>query len=75
MRMYDDRRVMIVVDPGPRTTIYREVLTGGPRETGTDHEKRLIAVQIEQADRAIDTLVYDRYGLTPEECAIVEGWA
>jgi len=44
-------------------------------EAGTDHEKRLISVQIEQSDRAIDALVYDLYDLAPEEIAIVEGRA
>lgn len=38
----------------------------------TEHEKQLISLQIGQADRAIDTLIYDLYGLTPEEIAIVE---
>jgi len=29
--------------------------------------------QIEDTDRQIDTLVYELYGLTPEEIEIVEG--
>ena len=29
--------------------------------------------RIEMTDRQIDTLVYELYGLTPEEIAVVEG--
>ncbi len=38
----------------------------------TEHQKRLIEMQVEQADREIDGLVYDLYGLTPDERAVVE---
>ncbi|MEN6610567.1 MAG: hypothetical protein ABFC24_06985 [Methanoregulaceae archaeon] len=38
-----------------------------------DHEKTLFQRQIEATDAAIDKLVYELYGLTPEEIAIVEG--
>ena len=38
-----------------------------------DQEKTLLSRQIEATDAAIDTLVYELYGLTPEEIAIVEG--
>ena len=38
----------------------------------TDFEKNRITRQIESADRQIDELVYDLYGLTPEEIKIVE---
>jgi len=38
-----------------------------------DHEKTLLSRQVEAADGAIDALVYDLYGLTAEEIAIVEG--
>jgi len=34
--------------------------------------RRLIEMQVEQTDREIDALVYDLYGLTPEEIAVVE---
>jgi hypothetical protein len=40
-----------------------------------DHEKTLLSRQIEAADAAIDKLVYELYGLTAEEIAIVEGSA
>ncbi len=42
-------------------------------EVKTDHEKTLIDRQIEATDRQIDALVYELYGLTEEEIAIVEG--
>ncbi|MDO8871317.1 MAG: N-6 DNA methylase [Methanoregula sp.] len=38
-----------------------------------DHEKTLLSRQVEATDAAIDKLVYDLYGLTEEEIAIVEG--
>jgi hypothetical protein len=36
-------------------------------------DKKLYQRQIEATDRAIDALVYELYGLTEEEIAIVEG--
>jgi len=39
----------------------------------TEHEKTLLDRQIEATDRQIDALVYELYGLTEEEIAIVEG--
>ncbi len=38
-----------------------------------DHEKTLLTRQVEAADGAIDALVYELYGLTAEEIAVVEG--
>jgi hypothetical protein len=38
-----------------------------------EHEKTLLQRQVEATDAAIDTLVYELYGLTREEIAIVEG--
>ncbi|MDO8871305.1 MAG: hypothetical protein Q7V05_01040 [Methanoregula sp.] len=38
-----------------------------------DHEKTLLSRQVEVTDKVIDTLVYELYGLTKEEIAIVEG--
>ena len=38
----------------------------------TEHQRRLIEMQIEATDREIDALVYDLYGLTPDEIAVVE---
>jgi hypothetical protein len=40
-----------------------------------EHEKTLLSRQAEAADGAIDALVYELYGLTEEEIAIVEGSA
>jgi len=39
----------------------------------TPHEQTALERQIEAADRQIDALVYELYGLTEEEIAIVEG--
>jgi predicted type IV restriction endonuclease len=41
----------------------------------TAHDKTLIQRQIDATDRQIDTLVYELYGLTPAEIALVEGGA
>ncbi|MCK9592500.1 MAG: Eco57I restriction-modification methylase domain-containing protein [Methanoregula sp.] len=38
-----------------------------------DHDKTLLSRQVEAADASIDKLVYELYGLTGEEIAIVEG--
>jgi hypothetical protein len=38
-----------------------------------EHEKTLLRRQVEATDAAIDKLVYELYGLTAEEIAIVEG--
>lgn len=38
----------------------------------TDHEQNLIRRRIDATDRQIDALVYELYGLTPEEIAVVE---
>jgi hypothetical protein len=39
----------------------------------TDHERTALARQIEHTDAEIDRLVYELYGLTEEETALVEG--
>ena len=39
----------------------------------TDHEKTLLERQIKTTDNQIDNLVYNLYGLTDEEIAIVKG--
>ncbi|MEN6341449.1 MAG: hypothetical protein ABFC89_02710 [Methanospirillum sp.] len=41
----------------------------------TEHARRLIEMQVEQTDREIDALVYDLYGLTADERAVVEAAA
>ena len=38
----------------------------------TEHQRRLLEMQVEATDRAIDDLVFDLYGLTPDERAVVE---
>jgi hypothetical protein len=40
--------------------------------TNTAHEKTALQRQIDATDRQIDQLVYELYGLTDEEIAIVE---
>lgn len=37
------------------------------------HEKEVLAGMIDATDRRIDRLVYELYGLTEEEIAVVEG--
>ena len=37
------------------------------------HEREVLAGMIDAADREIDRLVYELYGLTEEEIAVVEG--
>jgi len=39
---------------------------------GTPREKEMLSRQIESTDEAIDTLVYELYGLTEDEIKIVE---
>jgi hypothetical protein len=39
----------------------------------TDQEHRLVQQEIEATDVKNEALVYDLYGLTPEEIAVVEG--
>ena len=40
---------------------------------GVPHEKAALQRRIEMTDRQIDRLVYELYGLTAEEIAVVEG--
>ena len=42
-------------------------------QTRTPHEQTALRRQIAAKDRQIDALVYELYGLTEEEIAIVEG--
>jgi hypothetical protein len=39
----------------------------------SDHQKTVITRQIDAVDKAIDTAVYELYGLTEEEIKVVEG--
>ena len=41
--------------------------------TKTAHDQTMIQRQIDATDRQIDRLVYELYGLTEEEIAVVEG--
>ena len=43
------------------------------QDASLDHERELLARQVEAADASIDKLVYELYGLTEEEIGIVEG--
>ncbi len=49
-------------------TLHKQL--GAPK---TPHEKTALQNQIAATDRQIDRLVYELYGLTDEEIAIVEG--
>jgi hypothetical protein len=42
------------------------------RSQSAYHVKTALQRQIEATDRQIDTLVYELYGLTPDEIAVVE---
>jgi len=41
----------------------------------TPQEQEMVKREIESTDRGIDRLVYELYGLSPEEIEIVEGKA
>jgi hypothetical protein len=43
------------------------------RQRRTEQEKLVVQHQINGIDRQIDQLVYELYGLTDEEIAVVEG--
>ena len=47
----------------------------GTPQAKTPRDQTLLQRQIEATDRQIDALVYELYGLTEEEVAIVEGAA
>ncbi|MDD5142213.1 hypothetical protein [Methanoregula sp.] len=42
-------------------------------QTKTDQERRLVQQEIDATDIRIDALVYELYGLTPEEIQVIEG--
>jgi hypothetical protein len=42
------------------------------RHPNTPQEQEMVKREIESTDRSIDRLVYELYGLTPEEINIVE---
>lgn len=42
------------------------------KSANTSHQKTLLQRQIDATDREIDRLVYELYGLTDDEIAIVE---
>ena len=44
-----------------------------PLPEAAGEAQKIIQAQIEATDREIDGLVYERYGLTADEIAIVEG--
>jgi hypothetical protein len=43
------------------------------QDASLDHEKELLARQVEATDASMDKLVYELYGLTEEEIGVVEG--
>jgi hypothetical protein len=48
-------------------------LTPKLRAATTDAERQILQNAVTAADQQIDALVYELYGLTPEEVALVEG--
>ena len=52
---------------------FQQTELGGRQAPHTPQDKERVAREIESTDRAIDRLVYELYGLTEEEIAIVEG--
>jgi len=48
-------------------------LTPKLRATKSEGERRTLQNAVTATDRQIDALVYELYGLTPEEIALVEG--
>ncbi len=53
------------------------MLALGPMLRAAKHEKERGVLQnaVDSTDRKIDDLVYDLYGLTPDEIVLVEGTA
>ena len=49
-------------------------LTPKLRAATADAERQTLQNAVTASDQQIDTLVYELYGLTPEETALVEGW-
>jgi hypothetical protein len=45
------------------------------RNPRTPQEQEMVKREIESTDRQIDTLVYELYGLSPDEIKIIEGTA
>ncbi len=43
------------------------------RQAKSEEERRTMRNAVTATDRQIDTLVYELYGLTPEEIALVDG--
>jgi hypothetical protein len=60
--------------PSPMVSLVEDMLDLHLRlsESKTGHEKPLLSRQVEATDRQIDGLVYELYGLSEEEIAIVE---
>jgi hypothetical protein len=50
-------------------------LTPKLRAAKTDAERQALQNAVTATDQQIDALVYELYGLTPEEIALVEGTA
>jgi len=56
-----------VNENGIRSAVFRA------RAARTQAEQEQIQRQIDATDRQIDTLVYELYGRTPDEIAVVQG--
>ena len=53
----------------------RAAPAGGESAAEAPHEREVLVGMIDATDRQIDRLIYDLYGLTAEEIAVVEGAA
>lgn len=56
----------------PETSVER-MMALHKQNPRTPQEQEMVRRDIESTDRAIDTLVYELYGLTEKEIKIVEG--
>ena len=52
---------------------FQQLELGGRQAPRTPGDKERLKREIEATDNAIDRLVYELYGLSPEEIAIIEG--
>lgn len=78
-----DKLPIIVPDPSSKTKVVLQdritqlvgemlKMVGQVQGTRTDQQRTVLERQIEATDRQIDKLVYELYGLTEEEIAIIE---
>jgi len=69
MPLNDAEAELALHKPSPKSS----GLGGGQGGGQTPQEQEMAKREIESTDKAIDQLVYELYGLSPEEIRIVEG--